>query len=216
MAHTRIPGSLLREREEQTGALGLKIGLLVFVLLVVIAIVLDLSNLGKRPPRAVVDVQTEIQNLILGLDGPRHVDPSGRFSIVIPAGWRVLLPPDSKPYDVVFSGPHSVDISILASPVPYNDLPSLAKDIDKAERGFNLRVQKEPMFFQEKPAVRRICRLQQTQLLAIDFVSGNVAHHLMCSVPPEYFSSFRPVLEELLNTYRFGAAVTNAAKEISP
>jgi hypothetical protein len=215
MAHTSIPDPRPRAREEQGGALALKIGLLVFGLLVLVAIALDLSRMKKQPRLAVVDVQTETQDLVLGLNGPRHVDPNGRFSIVIPAGWRVLLPPDSKPYDVVFCGPHSTDISIMASPVAYDDLPSLVKDIDKAEQGFNLHVQKEPLFFEERPAVRRICRLQQTKLLAMDFVSGHVAHHLMCSVPPEYFDQYRPVLEELLNTYRFGAALTNDAKEVS-
>jgi hypothetical protein len=216
MEPARIPGSRPRAREEEKGALWLKIGLLVFGLLVVVAIGLDTTRVRKRTPPGIVDVPTEIQNLILSLDGPRFTDPRGRFSIVAPAGWRVLRSPDSTPYDVVFSSPHSVDISILASPVEYDDLPALLEDINKAERGFDLHTQKEPMFFQEKPAVRRVCRLQQTKLLAIDFVSDRVAHHLMCSVPPEYFDAYQPVLMELLNTYRFGPGVANSPAKGSP
>jgi hypothetical protein len=215
MAQAGTRGLRRGAHEERAGSPALKLGLLVFGLLAMVAIGLDMTMVHQRLPRATISVETEVQSILLGLNGPRYVDPNGRFSIVCPPGWRIIVSPDSSPYDVVLSSPRGAEISILASPVAYDDLPSLMADIEKAERGFNLHTQKEPIFFQDTPAVRRVCQLLQTKLLAIDFVSDRVAHHIMCSVPPECFDPYYSAFLELLNTYRFRSSVTGASAEVS-
>ena len=190
-------------------------GLLVLGLLVIVALIADLVAIQK--PRPAVDVKSELQDLLIGLNGPRFIDPNGRFSVVPPADWQIKRRPDCPPYDVVFRGPYATEICIMATPVQYDDLPSLLKDMDRAEQQFDIHTQKEPMFFQAKP-VRRVVRMNHADVFSLDFVSDRVAHHIYCTVPAGEFEAYYSAIVELLNTYRFGAAMaaTNPAPKGAP
>ena len=180
----------------------LKIVLLVLVLLVIVAVVADMRKMSTRLPKYIPGVAAELQDILLGLGGPRYADPSGRFSVVVPAGWQTVTPPESGSYNVVFYGPNGADMSVMASPVDYDDLPSLFKDIEKSERQTSIRTDLEAFRFQGRSAVRRTCKLHHVRVLAIDFVEKRVAHHILITAPPELLEKYEPVLMEVLNTYQ--------------
>jgi hypothetical protein len=179
-----------------------KLVLLAFALLVTVAIVADMHRLRSRLPEEIPSVPAELQNILLGLGGPRYVDPKGLFSVVQPAGWRAATPPESDSYNVAFYGPNGADMSIMATPVDYDDLPSLFKDIEKSERQTSIRTEHNAIRFQGRAAVRRTCKLHHVRVLAIDFVENRVAHHILCTTPPELFEQYEPVLMEVINTYQ--------------
>lgn len=173
-------------------------------LLVILTIVLDVRSMLKRRPRSAPNVATELQNILLGLGGERYQDPSGLFSLVPPAGWQVVRRPDADPYNVVFWGPNGADMSIMATPVGYDDLPSLFKDIEKSERQTSIRTEYEAIKIQGRPAVRRTSKLFHSRLLAIDFVENHIAHHILIATPPTLYEKYEPVLMEVINTYQPG------------
>ena len=178
----------------------LKLILLAVALLALIALIMDVSSLQRRRPKATPSVAADLQGILLGLGGERYSDPSGLFSIVPPAGWRIVRRPDADPYNVVFWGPNGADMSIMATPVNYDDLPSLFKDIEKSERMTSIRTDFEAIKIQGRPAVRRTCKLHHLRVLAIDFVENRVAYHILCTTPPELFEKYEPVLMEIVNT----------------
>jgi hypothetical protein len=198
---------------EEKNRVPLKVIFLVLGVLVVIALMADLAWMSKPARPVLYDVPTDLQNLVLNLHGERYVHPDGRFSIVKPAGWRMKVRPESHPYDVVFYGPNATDISIMATPVKYNTLPELMKDLEQSERESGLAMNKDPFFFKGAPAVKRLARLRTTSVLALDFVRNNVAYHVICGVPPEYFEQYEPVLMDVLNTWEFGDPSTGRPEE---
>lgn len=202
----RIKGTIQRKalREPQGWRNYVRIGFLVFGVLVVAALIADMTGFRHKKPYRSPDLATELQNIILGLDGPRFTDAKGLFSIVVPPGWKVSRPPESDPYNVVLVGSHSADISIMAQPVSYNTLPELFKEIEKREKQFGLATKVDTIRFRGRPAIKRSGHLLRVKILAIDFVENHIAHHMMCAVSPEYFDRFEPVLMEVLNTYETG------------
>lgn len=193
-----------RARQEAGGRLWLRVGLLVFGLLVVLALWIDLRYLPQRKNPVFVNIADELQQIVLGLNGPRYEDPRGLFSIVPPAGWKTSAGEAAHPYDAVFYGPNGADLRIMVSPVKYNSLDALMTDIRKSQKEFGLTPSLDAIYFAGKPAVQRTCRLYYTTSLTVDFVENHVAHHILFSVPREQFDKYRPVLLEVINTYRTG------------
>lgn len=191
-------------RKARASASPVKLVLLVLGVLVVVGLMADLARLARKAPQPSFDVGDDLRNLALGMDGERFVHPKRYFSIVKPAGWRMKLPPDSTPYDVVFLGPAAADVSIMVTEVGYDTLPELVKDIEESERSSGIVTQKDPFFFKGMPAVKRVARLRSTSVMALDFVKNGLAHHVMCGIPPEHFEQYETALTELLNTYEAG------------
>lgn len=189
MARTKTAGRLVL----------FKPAVLILAVLVIVAVVVDMSTMRRGLPKT---IPTELQNILLGLGGPRYVDPTGLFSVVPPAGWQIATHSENDSYNVVFYGPNGADMSIMATPVDYDDLPSLFKEIEKSERQTSIRTYFEAFRFQGRSAVRRTCKLHHVRILAIDFVENHVAHHILFTTPPELFEKYEPVLMEVLNTYQ--------------
>ena len=206
MAVKKVKGMIQRRAlvEQKGWGMYLRIGFLVFGLLLVAALMADISGFKHKKVFQPPDVSTELQNIVLNLDGPRFADPGGLFSVVIPAGWKVSKPPECDPYNVVLMGSHSADISIMARRVPYNTLPELFSEIEKREKQFGLATKVDTIRFLGRPAVKRSGRLNRVRIFAVDFVENYVAHHIMCAVSPEYYDRYEPVLMEILGTYEPG------------
>ncbi len=172
--------------------------------LFVIAFIADLALAGRRGRSAALspDVPTEIRRLRAGLRGPVYTDSRGRFRLVAPPGWQQFTGEDSAPYDVVFRSPNDVSVSLMTTPVPYDDLPSLYADIDRREREFGIHAEVEAIIFQQRPATRRVVKLLKSKVMAIDFVADHVAHHILCETPTELFDQYQPALLALLQTYQ--------------
>lgn len=182
----------------------LRIGLLGFGLLVVLAIWIDIRYLPQRKNPVFVNLADELQQIVLGMNGVRYEDPHRLFSIVPPAGWRTSAGTDAYPYDAVFYGPNGADLRIMVKPVPYNSLDALMDDIRKSQKDFGLKPSLDAIYFAGQPAVRRTCRLYYSTSLSVDFVANRVAHHLLFSAPREHFDRYRPVLFDVMSTYRPG------------
>ncbi|MCX6996035.1 MAG: hypothetical protein NTV49_02870 [Kiritimatiellaeota bacterium] len=170
----------------------------------VLALLADLALVGRwsGPGALFPDAPAEIQGLRAGLHGPRYTATHGRFSIVAPPGWNTLSGEDSAPYDVTFRSPNGISVSLMATPVPYDDLPALYADIDRREREYGIHADIETMYFQNRPAARRVVKLLRSKMIAIDFVADRVAHQLLCEIPTEYYDQYQPALLELLQTYQ--------------
>jgi len=179
----------------------LQVGLLTAGILFVIAIIADLSIPPKTDPNY-PNVTTELRDALLNPPGARYVDPKGLFSIGCPPGWSRTDRPDCAPYDVIFFSPNRASISIMATRVKYNDLPSLFKDIEKNEAEYGIRTDVETIRFNNMPAIKRTCTLNTVIIFSIDFVDNYVAHHILCRAPKDYYDKYVPVLMELLNTYQ--------------
>ena len=177
-----------------------EIGLLTAGILVVIAIIADLSTPPKADP-SFPDVTTELRNALLNPPDTRYVDPKGLFSIGCPAGWSRTDRSNGASYDIVFFSPNRASIGIMATRVKYNDLPSLFKDIEKNEAEYGIRTDVETIRFKNRPAIKRTCVLNTVKIFSIDFVDNYVAHHILCRAPKDYYDQYVPVLMELLNTY---------------
>ena len=192
------------DRRPPPAHLWLQLGLPLLGGLFVLALIADLALVGRRAGPGVLfpDVPAEIQGLRTGLNGPRYTAPNGLFSIVAPRGWTIRSGDDSAPYDVTFRSPNGISINLMATPVPYDDLPALYADIDRREREFGIHADIETIYFQKKPAARRVVKLLKSKVIAIDFMADRVAHHLLCEIPTDYFDRYQPVLMDLLQTYR--------------
>lgn len=177
-----------------------------FGLLVILALGLDLRRFAQQKPQG-LSVTADLQNLVLGESGGVYVHSNGWFSVRCPAGWRMRTGAQSAPYHLVMYGPAATDISIMVTPVPYDNLPALMRDIERSEDMAGLAVPKEPAFFKGVPAVRRVAHLKSQTLLAVDFVKDGLAHHIMCGLPPEHFDRYQPVIWDwLIRHYEPGSA----------
>jgi len=182
----------------------MKLGLVLFALAAVVALLLDLHTISRSPTRGFSPAE-DIRRLRAGLHGPRYVDPHGRFSLVEPAGWQKVLPPRSEAYDVIFRGPCGTELRIMTRSVPYSDFDSLVRQIRKSQKRFGIYPEMQPVKFHGLTALRRRARLFHAQIMTLDFVRDGVEHHILFSSPPDLFSNYLPVIEQLLETYRIGA-----------
>jgi hypothetical protein len=184
-----------------------QMALLAFGALAVVAFIVDLSQVKIPNPIAAPTANEELQTVLLGLGGPRYVDSNGLFSVVAPAGWRIYRPPESDFYNVIFKSPNGADMSVMATPVQYDDLPSLFKDITDNERESGIRTEFATIRLKDRQAIRRTCKLFNSRVLAIDFVANRVSHHILCTAPLALYDKYEPVFMEIIDTYQPGPAV---------
>ncbi|HIE11565.1 MAG TPA: hypothetical protein EYP62_08120 [Kiritimatiellae bacterium] len=176
--------------------------LILFVLAAMAALFLDLRTLSRKRVKETFTPVAEIRQVLLGVSGPRYRDPSGRFSIVPPAGWRTITPPRSDVYDVIFRSPHGVELRIMTRTVSYTNFESLVKHVRRTQKKSGVYPMMQPVSFQGTTALRREARLYRSRIMALDFVRDGTEHHILFSAPPDLFSNYLPVIEELLRTYR--------------
>ena len=63
-------------------------------------------------------------------------------------------------------------------------------------------------------AVKRSVQLFRSRVLLLDFLTGDLAHHVQFSAPPELYDAYEPVILRLLETYRPGRIL--AAPDVPP
>jgi len=180
--------------------------LLVCGVLAIVAFIVDMSQVKLPNPIAPPSANEELQAVLLGLGGPQYVDSNGLFSVVAPAGWRIVRPPESDFYNVMFKSPNGADMSIMATPVQYDDLPSLFKDISAHERESGIRTELATIRLKDRQAIRRTCKLFNSRVLAVDFVANRVSHHILCTAPTTLYDKYEPVFMEIINTFEPGQA----------
>ena len=180
----------------------LTIGLLIFGLLVVIALVADTVHISKLRPQRDDGIKQRLQDIVLGLNHPPFVDKWKLFSIVAPATWKTVPYPDCHPYNVSFFEIGGADLNIMATRVKYNDFATLLNIIKDTERQMNVDTHIETTNFLGHAAVRRTCRMRNSTVVSFDFVENYVAHHILCGMPPKHFEEYLPVMMDVMNTYK--------------
>lgn len=179
-----------------------------FALLLLVALVFDLrgisSRLGHFQRTGQVSRQGDAADIEAGLNGARYVDPAGRFSLVPPRHWVKVERPGNSFFDVVFKSPLGMDMSIQVVVTNGLTFEKLVNDLRRVERGLAADTHMDYAYVGPYRAVKRSAQLFKTKLLLLDFVTGDLAHHVQFSLPPALYDEYEPVFLRLMQTYEPG------------
>lgn len=182
----------------------------IFALLVVAALVVDLKNISRRAadfrrtggagPRS-----GDAADILRGLADPPYVDPSGLFRVVPPRHWVKLPKPPAGFFNVVFQGPFGMDMSVRATVTNGLAFDKLVDQLKQIERGLAADTHMDFAYVGPCRAVKRSVQLFRSRVLLLDFLTGDLAHHVQFSVPPHLYDEYEPVFLRLMQTYEPGA-----------
>lgn len=194
-----------RERAVKTHPPWLMMSVLAVVLVGVVAFLFDTYRVATRTP----DVSTVTKSpaeLLLGISSTtnRYVDPLGRFSIGLPAGWQGSFGDTNVEYDALLTGPSKLRLYVMVAQAPGETIDHLKetfRDIEAEER----RVMNiAEVSFQGRRAIARSCKVEFEGLSSLDFMDGETAFHLMGVTPRELLDSYKPVITALMETLKAG------------
>ena len=180
----------------------------------VLALLADLRNISRRlegrraglaAPR-----QGDTADIAAGLDDPRYTDPAGRFSVVPPRHWVRAEKPAKTFFDVVFQGPYRMDMSIQVVATNGLTFEKLVQELQQIERRLSADTHMDFAYVGPYRAVKRSVQLFRSRVLLLDFVTGDLAHHVQFSTPPELYDQYEPVFLRLMQTYTPGRLVPAA------
>lgn len=198
----------------------LRLVFLVFAGLALAALLVDLRGFSRRAaaraPAAHAPRPGNAADVLAGLDDPRYEDPRGYFSFVPPRGWIRPAQPPAGFYDVVFQGPYDMDLAIQV--VATNQtFEQLVDKLRLVERRLSADTHMDFAYVGPYRAVKRSARLFRSRVLLLDFLTGDLAHHVQFSTPPELYDEFEPVFLRLMQTYRPGRILAApTAPEVPP
>ncbi len=183
--------------------------LLVFALLAVAAFLADLKNVTRR----VGEYRTtggagprpgDAADIVRGLDDPPYADPSGLFRVVPPRHWVRLAQPPAGFFNVVFQGPFDMDMSVHAAATNGATFAQLVEQLRRIERGLSANTHMDFAYVGPYRAVKRSVQLYRSRVLLLDFLTGDLAHHVQFSAPPHLYDEYEPVFLRLMQTYEPG------------
>lgn len=183
-------------------------GLLALAVVLLVALMADMRHLARRfgggargdpGPR-----KGDAADIAGGMDGPRYEDPAGLFSLVPPRHWKRVENPGAGFFSVVFQGPSGMDMSIRAAPVPGQTFDRLVEILRRKERQLSADMHMEIAYVGPYRAVKRSAQLFRNRVLLLDFMTGDLAHHVQFSVPPQLYDEYEPVFLRLMQTYEPG------------
>jgi len=185
----------------------LRAALLLLAAAGMVALLADVRNLSqrlRRPSGRPVAIPGDAADVAAGLNDPRYVDPSGRFSFVPPRHWVRAAKPPNEFYDVVFQGPHDMDmcVQVVATNGPTFD--GLIESLRRVERNLSADTHMDFTFVGPYRAVKRSVQLFRNRVLLLDFLTGDLAHHVQFSAPPDLYDQYEPVFLRLMQTYEPG------------
>ena len=179
---------------------------LALLLLLALTIVHETRRARALVGQGPISTLADAQQIILGADGRPYVDPTGRFSLVPPAGWTQQVRTGDEIYDVTFVGPLQANLNILASPVAYDDLNVLYDDIRRREKEYGISTIHDVTRFQDHPAVRRTAQMPSHRIVSYDFLDHRVAYHILYEIPNSASNEYEIAIEEVLKTFKTGGA----------
>jgi len=139
-----------------------------------------------------------------GMDGPRYEDTSGLFSLVPPRHWKRAENPAAGFFNVVFQGPYGMDMSILATPASGQTFERLIEILRRRERQLAADTHMDFAYVGPYRAVKRSAQLFRNRVLMLDFMTGDLAHHVQFGIPPHLYDEYEPVFLRLMQTYEPG------------
>ena len=180
----------------------------VFALLLLAALPADVRNISRRlgdfRRTGSMACKGDAADIAGGLAGPRYVDSSGLFSLVPPRNWVRVKEPVNSFFNVVFQGPYGMDLCIQAVKTNGVDFDRLVANLRRVERSLAADTHMDFAYVGPCRAVKRSAQLFKTKLLMLDFVTGDLAHHVQFSMPPELYDEYEPVFLRLMQTYEPG------------
>ena len=175
--------------------------------LILIALMADLRNLSRRTgagSRPAARRSGDAADIVAGMDGPRYVDPSGLFSLVPPRHWVKVPKPVNDFYNAVFQGPCGMDMCVQVVVTNGLTFDQLVRELRQVERNLSANTHMDFAYVGPYRAVKRSVQLFRSRVLLLDFVTGDLAHHVQFSTPPELYAEYEPVFLRLMQTYEPG------------
>ena len=214
----------LRERAEQqrseTRKNRIRWAAWIVALLLLAALMADLRrihrHLAEFQGTGAVSRDGDAQDIAGGLDGPRYVDPGGLFSLVPPRHWVRVAKPVNSFFNVVFQGPYGMDMSIQVVATNGVTFDKLVETLRQVERSLAADTHMDFAYVGPYRAVKRSAQLFKTKLLMLDFVTGDLSHHIQFSVPPSLYDEYEPVFLRLMQTYEPGQILPAQSSPTSP
>lgn len=179
-----------------------------FAFLLLIGLITDLRHLSSRLNEfrrtGKVARKGDAADIAGGLDGPRYRDPSGYFSVVPPRNWVRVKQPPSSFFNAVFRGPYGMDMSIQVVATNGLTFNGLIDNLRGIERRMSATTHMDMTYVGPVRAVKRSVQLFKSRVLMLDFVTGDLAHHIQFSMPPALYDEYEPVFLRLMQTYQPG------------
>ncbi len=181
---------------------------MLFAVAALVALVMDARKMSHRlqtrTANRPVARKGEVADIEAGLHDARHVDPAGLFSFVPPRHWVKVQQPPGSFFNVVYQGPHGMDMSILVSVTNGMTFNALVDSLRQRERALSAETHLDFAYVGPQRVVKRTVQLFRSKLLLLDFLTGDLAHHVQFSTPPELFDEYEPVFLRLMQTYEPG------------
>lgn len=203
---------LRREQEEKarrsTVQNRFRVILLVLAALLLVALVADLRRVSRgRGDRSIgrsASRRGDAADVAAGMDDPRYVDPAGLFSFVPPRNWVKVANPADGFYNAVFQGPYGMDLSIQVVATPGETFADLIEKLRKVERNLSADTHLDFAYVGPHRAAKRSVQLFRNRVLLLDFLTGDLSHHVQFSAPPELYDQYEPLILRLMQTYEPG------------
>ncbi len=177
-------------------------------LLLLVVLIMDLRGLSVRlssfQRTGSVARKGDATDIAGGLEGARYMDPSGRFSLVPPRNWVRLKQPSTPFFNAVFRGPYGMDMSIQVVATNGLTFDKLVDTLRRVERTMSATTHMEFAYVGPTRAVKRSVQLYKSRVLMLDFVTGDLAHHIQFSMPTALYDEYEPVFLRLMQTYQPG------------
>ena len=181
--------------------------LLALAALMLAALVADLRHLSGRTGERGTGGggglrRGDAADVAAGMDDPRYVDPSGLFSFVPPRHWTRKS--ESGFFNAVFQGPCGMDLSIQVVATPGQTFDQLIDKLRKVERNLSADTHMDFAYVGPYRAAKRSAQLFRNRVLLLDFLTGDLSHHVQFSAPPELYDEYEPLILRLMQTYEPG------------
>lgn len=193
----------------------IKWALLIIGLVVGMAMLADCRGMASRLREAAkngggVARAGDAASILAGLeagDGKRYVDRGGKFSFAWPAGWRELKKDPESIFDASLRGPYDMEMNVecwVTNGMDYGKLVARLREIDR-NMAANSHIDAAKVG--KWQAVKRSVQLYQNKILMLDFLTGNLEHHVQFVIPTAMYDEYEPVFLRLMQTYEPGQAI---------
>ena len=189
-------------------------------ILLLVALIADLRHISRRlgvfQHTGKEARQGDAADIAGGLGGTRYVDPGGLFSLVPPRHWVRDAKSSGRFFNAVFQGPYGMDMSIQVVVTNGLTFDKLVDNLRRVERNLAADTHMDFAYVGPYRAIKRSAQLFKTKLLMLDFVTGDLAHHVQFSVPPALYDEYEPVFLRLMQTYEPGRILPPREAPVEP
>lgn len=192
-----------------------KWALLIIGLLVGMAMLADCRGMASRLRAAAENGgglarEGDAASILAGLeagDGKRYVDKGGKFSFAWPKGWRELKKDPESIFDASLRGPYDMEMHVECWVTNGMDYGKLVQRLREIDRNMAATSHIDAAKVGRVKAVKRSVQLYQNKILMLDFLTGNLEHHVQFVIPTAMYDEYEPVFLRLMQTYEAGQAI---------